>query len=829
MKAPTKDIKIAYEAIKKEKGKFGVFEKACFHIHTPASHDYQLTKEWPKGKYASATVEEVYQICIDRNVLPESIKLDEISLSGDLNIFKSKKEFLAYVLLANSLIKNRIEIAVVTDHNTIDGVDKLRLAVKKLKEFKDGVYPEILLGIEISCADKNHIVGIFNDERTIRRDVQIWLEENLIDVTDGTIKSSLDALDFIHSHGGFGYIAHINSSPMFNKGAVSGAYKTKLLSRQRVVGVSGLDTVESVKRRTKDFVTTEPNFVLDNDAHTIEELDEKCFWIKGSKKDFATTKEALCDYDISVSLTSVPQPDSYIEGIYIENTEQGFLSGQNGTAFCLKFSPALNCLIGGRGTGKSSVLEILEYALSQRCLTKEKLNFICAHGNVYILYQYAGDEFIIILRTPTKDPNDDILRCFGQNLSDKYGYRYQFIPFDIREYTLNNYISVYKIVPQRKTWKIENVPSKREILRLLFDTRYSVNELVNTAGGENITQFIYDTMFENQTLSNPSGVVRARRKSGLIKMLENTVSALDQRKEKVLSVIDPFNACQNNILRIQYFQTNDYDEPPVFKWLFGSQNHRKWYRNKNLSFEAVEQFLLSLYSKVGLWKFLNIIVSVDVNAVKAQENILQYRTDLTKRMIEEGISELKIAEADGIIGDILRQAITNNNISDVIIYIKEYVSNTERFVLEFNINNKEGAKLPVLYRPVNELSLGQKVVAMLSFVLGYSEYSHDYRPLIIDQPEDNLDNQYIFKNLVKHLRDIKEKRQIIIATHNATIVTNAKADQVCVMKSNDKHGWIETTGYPGEKKIKSHIVNYLEGGKESFKHKMDVYEAVLRE
>ena len=47
------------------------------------------------------------------------------------------------------------------------------------------------------------------------------------------------------------------------------------------------------------------------------------------------------------------------------------------------------------------------------------------------------------------------------------------------------------------------------------------------------------------------------------------------------------------------------------------------------------------------------------------------------------------------------------------------------------------------------------------------------------------------------------------------------------MKSNDKHGWIETTGYPGEKKIKSHIVNYLEGGKESFKHKMDVYEAVI--
>ena len=67
-----------------------------------------------------------------------------------------------------------------------------------------------------------------------------------------------------------------------------------------------------------------------------------------------------------------------------------------------------------------------------------------------------------------------------------------------------------------------------------------------------------------------------------------------------------------------------------------------------------------------------------------------------------------------------------------------------------------------------------------------------------------------------------------IATHNATIVTNAKADQVCVMKSDNKHGWIETTGYPSEKQIKNHIINNLEGGKESFIHKVSIYDAVLQ-
>lgn len=44
---------------------------------------------------------------------------------------------------------------------------------------------------------------------------------------------------------------------------------------------------------------------------------------------------------------------------------------------------------------------------------------------------------------------------------------------------------------------------------------------------------------------------------------------------------------------------------------------------------------------------------------------------------------------------------------------------------------------------IKQLSLGQKVVAMLSFILGYSKYAGDYRPLILDQPEDDLDSQYI--------------------------------------------------------------------------------------
>lgn len=163
-------------------------------------------------------------------------------------------------------------------------------------------------------------------------------------------------------------------------------------------------------------------------------------------------------------------------------------------------------------------------------------------------------------------------------------------------------------------------------------------------------------------------------------------------------------------------------------------------------------------------------------------------------------------------------------------YKRKIFSKENTRFLEFNINSKESSQqLDILYKEVGVLSLGQKVVAMLNFLLAYSDYSKDFRPLIIDQPEDNLDNRYIYRHLVQQFRDVKAQRQIILATHNATIVTNSMTDQVVIMESDGVNGWIESQGYVSEKYIKNHIINQLEGGKDSFKHKMSIYETALSE
>ncbi|HEU3511565.1 TPA: hypothetical protein ACOP33_002204 [Streptococcus pneumoniae] len=217
--------------------------------------------------------------------------------------------------------------------------------------------------------------------------------------------------------------------------------------------------------------------------------------------------------------------------------------------------------------------------------------------------------------------------------------------------------------------------------------------------------------------------------------------------------------------------------------------------------------------------------------------------------VNQWLSENIISEKDGsyqhsltIMKDFNNQKIVNYiahfNSYDILkkgshllgAYKRKIFSKENTRFLEFNINSKESSQqLDILYKEVGVLSLGQKVVAMLDFLLAYSDYSKDFRLLIIDQSEDNLDNRYIYRHLVQQFRDVKAQRQIILATHNATIVTNSMTDQVVIMESDGVNGWIESQGYVSEKYIKNHIINQLERGKDSFKHKMSIYETALSE
>jgi len=120
-------------------------------------------------------------------------------------------------------------------------------------------------------------------------------------------------------------------------------------------------------------------------------------------------------------------------------------------------------------------------------------------------------------------------------------------------------------------------------------------------------------------------------------------------------------------------------------------------------------------------------------------------------------------------------------------------------------------------RPMNKLSMGQKGTVLLKLFLAEGDY-----PLIIDQPEDNLDNKFIYNELVGAFKDAKKDRQIIIATNNANLVVNSDAEQVIVAEFEDNNIFYES-GSLENPETRSKIMPILEGGEKAFREREEKY------
>lgn len=123
---------------------------------------------------------------------------------------------------------------------------------------------------------------------------------------------------------------------------------------------------------------------------------------------------------------------------------------------------------------------------------------------------------------------------------------------------------------------------------------------------------------------------------------------------------------------------------------------------------------------------------------------------------------------------------------------------------------------------IEQLSPGTRGIVLLLLYLAID--SEDDRPLIIDQPEENLDPQSIFQELVHRFRDAKSRRQIIIVTHNANLVVNTDADQVIVAKcGHHRPGQLPEITYESggleNPVIRKHVCDILEGGEAAFRER----------
>jgi ABC-type cobalamin/Fe3+-siderophores transport system ATPase subunit len=122
------------------------------------------------------------------------------------------------------------------------------------------------------------------------------------------------------------------------------------------------------------------------------------------------------------------------------------------------------------------------------------------------------------------------------------------------------------------------------------------------------------------------------------------------------------------------------------------------------------------------------------------------------------------------------------------------------------------------FKPLKECSIGERGTALLSVILISGR-----DPLIIDQPEDDLDHFYLYKTLTPIIKDVKKRRQLIFATHDANIVINGDAELVVIATTDDgKLGKVAATSLENLQN-REWIMKVLEGGRDAFEKREQKY------
>ncbi len=296
--------------------------KVDFHVHTPASNCYKSE---------------------ERSTTP--------------------REF-----LLNAMRKN-IDCLVISDHETAEWIDPLKSEYEMLKnespqepDFKEiFLFPAFEFGQAIPAA---HLLCIFDIDYTSSQVQTI--------VGSLTGKTFPECIKLVSEKGGVAIPAHVQNP---NKGIFSWFENDGTLSNQLVYNYlqKNLYAIEC-----DDSNVALPQILIDNkihlskivgsDSHDLESIGSKYTWVKMQSPNIEALRLALFDeedgtihFDKSVQNPNAMDNKRYIKSISISNA----VRAGNGSALTINFSPWLNTIIGGRGTGKSAVLNFLRIGLAE--------------------------------------------------------------------------------------------------------------------------------------------------------------------------------------------------------------------------------------------------------------------------------------------------------------------------------------------------------------------------------------------------------------------------------------------------------------------------------
>lgn len=833
---------------------------------------------------------------------------------------KADKEF-AYSGTDNDFVRLYIEqlknqqigIGVITNHNKFDKGEFISLRKKAKKE---GI--GLFAGVEFSLREGIHILIVFDDKwyQGDTDNISQFLNQAFYPDTNYhnppysnskfDLNQTVEALNLV----GFEYcilLAHIDDrNGLFTEmqGRTRDAFIEseafeKVIAVQKSANAENYTLLCKLAKRKIAYVEGSDN------AHGgIEAIGNgRVTYLKIGDFNFEAIKYALTDLEYRVSPKDKPE----IKNAFIKSVE--FESGLLDTAK-IDFSPELNTLIGIRGSGKSSILEIIRYTLgiplSDITVDQQYKNGLIEHvlksggKSIVTVVNKFKEEYRVEKIYGQKEDiyKDDVLQSgisidaifdhpvyFGQkDLSNKDAD----FETDLIQRLIGTRLKPVQSKIETKKKEIENVVGEIKKLRNLAELKKEtetiiqnskhqlelykkngveeklkqqtlfdadVSKITQTESG--VTNYIeelngaisnHEYFFQQEITGSELNkeffdeinqlIVQLKAEFEKLKKVQTSSSLIQKKFKEVLAKINAKKeGLKEEFAKIKREINTDTINPDNFlklnRQIDTAELKLKEIEKSEKKRKELQSSLLEKLTELNnLWLEEFKLLKAEVDRINETESKLtievlfkdnrnKYLDKLKQVFRGSGIRETAYQEIENTFKDFIEIYKNSTKLNDILneaqaVEFKNRFSENLSELLTYKVENK----IVIKYndKPLDKHSLGQRASALILFLLAQKENN----VLIIDQPEDDLDNQTIYDEVIKELKKIKGNMQFIFATHNANIPVLGDSEKVVACSYDEKKMDINS-GTIDTHQTQRFIVDIMEGGDEAFNRRKNIY------
>ena len=838
---------------------------------------------------------------------------------------------------ADSIVQRANEIGVsvlaITDHNNVDGVSHFRTAAGR---YGITIFP----GFELASSEGIHVLCIYppeyNEEQLGRYLGHFGILEQLGPSSELSNKSFCEVIHDVQEQGGIAVAAHAtNDNGLFQ--VLNGTARIRCWQDEHLLAIQIPGPVDDLDHniaqivRNKNREYKRPRIVATINAKDVigpEDLGDPSAtcWIKMSEVAIEGLRQAFLDPESRVRLNSDPVPEEHAELISI-SWLGGFLDG-----ITIRFNPNLNVLVGGRGAGKSAIIESLRYVLDEEPIGDEAGR---VHNGMVTHVLRSGTKISLRVRSHRPTTNEYVIERIVNNLPvvlgsdgqvsdlkpadvlpglDVYGQH------EISELTrspekltqlLNRFIERKDDSETRKTTALRALEQTRTNLILVRSELDVIdNDLAKLPGLQETMKRYQESGLEGR-LSERSLLVREERvidtvSERLVPFREDLASLRthvpidrDFLSEDNLEALPGKDILREADVVLQELSGTmetimSQIESAIEKAQLRIEGIRKPWEDRKREVEAEYQKTLRQLGRaaVDAEDFIHLQGEIEkllplherrIELVERESELTatrkpqkvrwedvkaeEFRTidraarRVSRRLRDRIQVEVSAAGNRNPLVNLLRQKV-RGRLSEVIDKIERspdfslstFIDNCRKGSSElqkaYAIPPGQAASLanasedvlmemeelellpttaiqlntappdaPPVWQDLDKLSTGQKSTAVLLLLLLESE-----APLIVDQPEDDLDNRFITEGIVPKIREEKRRRQFIFSTHNANIPVLGDAELILGMSATgsseieEGRAYIapENRGSIDSASVRELVGQVLEGGKDAF-------------